>query len=186
MELLVVLGVFTTTVMMTSAIFLQSNVVQRRVLLMNAAQADLRFSLEAMVREVRQGGIDYGFYEGAGGIELPADRLVVTNPYGQREEFFTSTDANVCPTGITKCVAARLDGGTPEAMTSRSLEVERMFFYITPSADPFTVDPSSGTYPSDTQPTVTIVISGRTNGVKPTDVVSLDAQTTVTARTYVR
>jgi len=186
MELLVVLGVFSTTVMLTSAIFLQSNVVQRRVLLMGAAQADLRFTLEAMVREVRQGGVDYGYYEGEGGIELPADRLVVTNPYGEREMFFTSTDPGVCPQGIARCVAVSIDGGAPESMTSRSFELERMFFYITPSADPFTVDPDSGTYLSDIQPTVTVVISGKTKGSKPTDIVAVDAQTTVTARTYVR
>jgi prepilin-type N-terminal cleavage/methylation domain-containing protein len=186
MELLVVLGIFSTTVMLASAIFLQTNAVQRRVILVNAAQSDLRFSFEAMVREVRHGGLDYDYYEGEGGIELPTDRLVVTNPYGQREEFFPSTDSSVCPIGISKCIAVRIDGGQPEAMSSNSFILEDMFFYITPSANPFVLDETSGTYLSDVQPTVTIVVSGRTNGLKPTDIFNIDIQTTVAARTYAR
>lgn len=186
MELLVVLGVFSTTVMLTSAIFLQSNAVQRRVILMNAAQADLRFTLEAMVREVRQGGVDYSYYEREGGVEVPADRLVVTNPFGQREEFFSSTDPAVCPEGIPKCVAVSIDGGSAEPMTSDSFILDRMTFRITPIVDPFTLDPSSGDYLSDLQPTVTVSISGKTNGVKVQDVVPIASQTTVTARTYAR
>lgn len=186
MELLVVLGVFSMTVTMASAIFLQTNAVQRRVILMNAAQADLRFTLEAMVREVRHGGLDYSYYEGEGGIELPSERLVVINPYGEREEFFASTDPNTCPAGITKCIAVSLEGGDAESMTSNSFILENMFFYITPSADPFSIEEASGTYPSNVQPTITIVVSGRTNGVKPTDIFNIDIQTTVTARTYAR
>lgn len=186
MELLVVLGVFSITVTMASAIFLQSNAVQRRVILMNAAQADLRFSLEAMVREVRQGGVDYAFYERDGGVELPTDRLAVTNPFGQLEEFFMTDDPTVCPEGVPRCLAVSIDGAAGEPMTSRSLIVDRVLFYVTPNVDPFTRDVDSGLYLSDIHPSVTMIISGRTNGVKAEDVVPVQAQTTVSTRTYAR
>jgi len=186
MELLVVLGVFSLVVSMTSAIFLQANAVQRRVLIVSAAQADLRFALEAMVREIRNGGIDYSFYEGGGGISVPSERLVVTNSFGQREEFFLETSPSICPAGISKCIAIRIDGGTTESLTSASINIERLVFYITPTVDPFTIDEASGLYPADLQPTVTVAIAARTNAVKAANILNLNAQTTATARTYAR
>lgn len=186
MELLVVLGVFSLAVTLTSAIFLQANAVQRRVLIVNAAQADLRFALEAMVREVRNGGIDYSFYAGSGGIPVPSERLVVTNSFGERQEFFLETSPTVCPQGITRCIAVRLENGTVESLTSTSLNVERLLFYISPTVDPFTLDEASGSYQADLQPTVTIAITAETNAVKPENILNLSAQTTATARTYAR
>lgn len=186
MELLVVLGVFSVTVMLTSSIFLQANAVQRRVLLLSAAQADLRFALEAVVREVRMSGVDYAVYLAAGGgVEIPSDRLIVRNPFGQRETFFLSRDPSVCPAGSPSCLAVSVDDGPAESMTSAAVAVDRLHFFISPSVDPFSVD-ASGSYPADRQPTVTMVIEARTLGAKPQDVVTLNAQTTVTARTYVR
>lgn len=186
MELLVVLGVFSLAVTMTSAIFLQANAVQRRVLVVNAAQADLRFALEAMVREIRNGGIDYSFYEGGGGIQIPADRLVVINSFGQREEFFLETSPAICPEGISQCIAVRIDGGAAESLTSSSINVENLVFYISPSVDPFTIDDASGVYPADLQPTVTVAMTVRTNAIKAENILNLSAQTTATARTYAR
>lgn len=187
MELLVVLGVFTMTTSMSTAIFLQANQVQRRVLAITSAQADLRFALEAMVREVRSGGIDYAFYENTmGGVPIPSDILVATNPFGQREEFFVEHSSTVCPEPVQNCIALSLDGSAPQPLTSRSIDIEQLVFYISPSLDPFILDKASGQYKSDLQPTVTIYIKGRTTNPKVDENVSLSAQTTVTVRSYVR
>ena len=61
-----------------------------------------------------------------------------------------------------------------------------MSFYVTPQADPFTIDEDSGLYKADEQPVVTVAMRVRTQGRKPEDVVTLDAQTTIAARSYVR
>ena len=187
MELLVVMGIFSLTVGVTSAIFLQSNQAQRRVLASTAAQSDLRFALEALVREVRSGTVDYAFYEAsAGGVSVPVRRLVIKNASGRREEFYLEESPAVCPVGTAKCLAISLDGGAPQSVTSAGVVIDTLLFYVSPTVDPFTPDPATGAYKADQQPTVTIAMRARTTNPKPEDVVIINAQTTVTARTYAR
>ena len=185
MELLVVMGLFSLTVGITSSIFLLSNQAQRRVLAITAAQADMRFALEAMAREVRGGQIDYETYEAAGGIQAPAEKLIIKSASGSRMEFYAETSAAVCPAGIAKCLAVRVDG-LGRAVTSTGVLLQDLLFYITPSADPFDIDEASGLYKADSQPTVTIAIRIQTQGRKPEDLVTMGAQTTIAARTYAR
>lgn len=185
MELLVVMGIFSLTVALTSSIFLLSNQAQRRVLAITAAQADLRFALEAVVREVRAGTIDYETYEAAGGVPVPADSLILLSASGSRLEFYAETSPAVCPAGVAKCLAVRVDG-VPQAITSNGILLEDLTFFITPQADPFTIDEASGLYKSDEQPLVTLALKVKTQGRKPEDVVTLNAQTTIAARSYVR
>ncbi|HJV32807.1 MAG TPA: prepilin-type N-terminal cleavage/methylation domain-containing protein [Patescibacteria group bacterium] len=185
MELLVVMGIFSLTVALTSSIFLLSNQAQRRVLAITAAQADLRFALEAVVREVRAGTIDYATYEAAGGVPVPADSLILLSASGSRLEFYAETSPAVCPAGTAKCLAVRVDG-VPQAITSTGILLEDLTFFITPQADPFTIDEASGLYKSDEQPLVTLALKVKTQGRKPEDVVTLNAQTTIAARSYVR
>lgn len=185
MELLVVMGVFSMTVAITSAIFLQANKAQRRVLALSSAQADLRFALEAVVREVRAGAIDYATYEAAGGVSVPAGRLILKSASGHELEFYAETDSGVCPTGISKCLAVRVDG-VAQSITSSRILLEKMTFFVTPQTDPFTLDAGSGLYKADAQPTVTLALQVKTLGASPEDVVTLNAQTTVASRSYAR
>ena len=187
MELLVVMGIFSIVVTLSSGIFLQSNRAQRRVLTATAAQADLRFVLEAIVREVRSGAIDYAYYASSGGVSVPTDRLILKTAGGQREEFFLERTAGVCPTGVSQCIAMRLDGGASQSLTSLGINVDRLTFYVTPQVDPFTVDPASGLYASSKQPTVTMAVRVTTVGSQARqDPVTYTAQTTVASRVYVR
>ncbi len=186
MEILVVMGVFSLTVTIASTVFLLVNQAQRRVLAITAAQADLRFAMEAIVREIRGGQIDYATYEGAqGGIATPTDRLIVKSASGSRLEFYADTSPSVCPSGIVKCLSVKVNG-TSQSLTSSGVLLEKLVFYITPGADPFTIDPASGLYKSNAQPTVTMAIQIKTTGPKQLDVVTMNAQTTVTSRLYAR
>jgi len=185
MELLVVMGIFSLTVGITSSIFLLSNQAQRRVLAITAAQADLRFTLEAVVREVRAGFIDYETYEAAGGIPIPADSLIIRSASGARLEFYEETSAAICPSGVAACLAVRVDG-VPQSVTSSGILLEDLTFFITPQADPFSIDEDSGLYKADAQPMVTVAMKVRTQGRRPEDIVTLNAQTTIAARSYVR
>jgi hypothetical protein len=185
MELLVVMGLFSLTVGITSSIFLLSNQAQRRVLAITAAQADMRFALEAMTREIRGGQIDYATYEAAGGIQAPAEKLIIKSANGTRMEFYAETSAAICPAGIAKCVAVKVDG-VAQAVTSTGVLLQSLVFYITPTADPFDIDEASGLYKADAQPTVTVAIRVQTQGRRPEDIVTMGAQTTIAARTYAR
>ncbi len=185
MELLVVLGIFSLTVALTSSIFLISNQAQRRVLAVTAAQADLRFALEAVVREVRAGSIDFATYEAAGGIPVPADSLILLSASGSRLEFYAESSPSVCPSGVATCLAVKVDG-VAQSVTSSGVLLEDVTFFISPQADPFAIDEDSGLYKSDAQPLVTVALKVRTQGRRPEDIVTFQAQTTIAARTYVR
>jgi len=185
MELLVVMGVFSLTVAMTSAIFIQTNRAQRRVLALTAAQADLRFALEEIVREVRGGQIDYATYEGSGGVSVPSDALIIKSAAGSRLKFYAETNPTICPNGVAKCLAVDVDGQT-QSVTSAGVTLQDLTFFISPQADPFSVDAPSGLYKADAQPLVTIALKVRTAGSKTEDPAVLSAQTTVASRTYAR
>ncbi len=186
MEILVVMGIFSVTVTIASGIFLLSNRAQRRVLAITTGQADMRFALEAMVREVRGGQIDYATYEGSGGgIPTPTDRLILKDPTGGNLVFYAETNPTVCPAGIAKCLAVKVNG-TPQSLTSAGVLLEKLVFYVTPANDPFSIDAASGLYKANSQPTVTVAIQLKTLGPKPEDVVTLNAQTTAVSRAYAR
>lgn len=185
MELLVVMGIFSLTVALTSSIFLLSNQAQRRVLAITAAQADMRFTLESIVREVRAGFIDYETYEASGGIQVPSANLILRSASGARLEFYMETNPSICPPGVAACLAVRVDG-VSQSVTSSGVLLENVTFFITPQADPFMIDEGSGLYKSDEQPVVTVAMKVRTQGKKPEDIVVLNAQTTISARSYVR
>lgn len=187
MELLVVMGIFSLTVMIATSIFMQSNKAQRRVLVVTNAQASLRFALESIVREVRTGRIDYSTYAASGGVSVPAEKLMLVNSDGEKEEFYLETNPAICSAPSTKCLVVKIDGGTPQSVTSSGVDVEQLTFYVSPQEDPFTVDQSTGSYASDKQPTVTVMLGLKTAGTASgVESASFNAQTTVTARTYVR
>ncbi len=185
MELLVVMGIFVLTVGLASTIFIQSNRAQRRVLALTAAQADLRFALEAIVREVRGGQIDYATYAGSGGVQVPAGKLIIRSAAGSRLTFYAETNPTVCPSGVAKCLAVDVDG-QKQSMTASRVLLQNLTFYITPQSDPFNADPASGLYGADQQPLVTIALKLKTGGSNTEDPAVLSAQTTVASRLYVR
>jgi hypothetical protein len=184
MELLVVLGVFSMAVAMASAVFIQSSKVQRRVLAQTSAQTDLRFALEAMVREVRGGLIDYAAYENEGGVQIPTDHLWIKSASGNELKFFTSKDPVVCPSGIVSCLAVSV-GGSVQSMTSSGITLQNLTFYVSPQTDPFSLDAASGLYKADAQPVVTIAMRVKAGSVTEGQI-TLDAQTSVASRTYAR
>lgn len=63
MEMVVVLAVFSTTALMAVDLFLTITNVQRQVRNVQAVQSDARFAMESMVKTVKQGTIDYAYYQ---------------------------------------------------------------------------------------------------------------------------
>lgn len=180
-----VLGLFTLTVTMASDIFLLSNRAQRRVLTVTAAQADIRFALESMTREIRTGRVDYDRYAVTGGVAIPASHLIIQSAAGSREDFYLATDATICPMNSAACLALSVDGGTAQSLTSVGVSIQKLSFFISPQQDPF-AQASNGAYGADAQPTVTIAIEARTTNTGPQDTLTFNAQTTVASRIYAR
>lgn len=190
LEMLIVLGIFSTVVVIASDIFLMSSRVQRKVFGLERAQADARFLLEAMTREVRTGEIDYAYYSDRGAaIDRPDRELALVDPTGTKIRFFASdaaTEGN-CPDEASRpCLLVAIGADAPQPMTPKGLIVRELGFYVAPAVDPFVFDPAGGGYAADDQPRVTIVMSLEATEVRSEERTAVSAQTTVSSRKYKR
>ena len=81
----------------------------------------------------------------------------------------------------------KLTSFTPHADIPASEVTGRqdLTFFISPQADPFSLDTASGLYKGDSQPLVTIAMRVKTGNALEGQT-TLDAQTTVASRTYAR
>lgn len=189
-ELLVVLGLFVMVMTAAVDIFLLTSRSQRKVFSLERAQSDARFTLEAMVREIRTGSIDFSYYASLGpNIPVPADELALLDSTGTAIRFRQSGEGeeNFCANADSApCLLVIIGGGTPASITPKGVKVDRAKFYVRPSTDPAAFDPASGTYGADIQPQVTVVLALTANAVKPEDRVALYVQTTTASRDYGR
>jgi len=156
MEMLVVMGIFSVVVTAASDIFMLSNRVERKVFASEKMQSDARYTLEAMVREVRSDSIDYGYYAAHEGLRLPEDRLALIGANGDRIIFSQGTDCY--DAASSPCLVVSVNGGATAPMTPKNVKLRQLLFYISPNVDPMAMNPVDGTYASGVQPRVTIVM----------------------------
>ncbi|MFH1028326.1 MAG: type II secretion system protein, partial [Pseudomonadota bacterium] len=64
MEILLVLGIFSTTLLLVINIFVSSSNLQQRTIVAQRLTADARYTIETIARAVRSGTVDYDFYSG--------------------------------------------------------------------------------------------------------------------------
>ncbi|KPJ85499.1 hypothetical protein AMJ57_02860 [Parcubacteria bacterium SG8_24] len=190
MELLVVLTIFSTVVVAATDIFLLSSRSQRKIFSLERAQADARFTMEAMTREIRTGNLDYGYYDGRGTpIGLPEVELALIDSTGAAIRFHESDAGNeeACPEPQSRpCLLVTVGANDPASITPKGVRVRNLKFYISPTVDPTVFDPVSGSYAADEQPRVTIVLVLETTGTKAEERSVVYFQTTATNRSYVR
>ncbi len=207
MELVVVLGVFSTSIFIITEIFMFTNRSQKKVLAYQKVQSDASYALETMARAVRLGRIDYAHYTT---VSNPEEELYVFDSDGRQAVFKKGTGADCVNAVSSPCVVAGIDqdaNGTAEqfaAITPKGIKITDLKFYIVPVDDPFYVSACSANEDcisgigicdtvtnlcrvSDKQPMVTIVIS--TIEAEPPSQeapVSVTLQTTVSSREYYR
>ncbi|MDO8571922.1 MAG: type II secretion system protein [bacterium] len=185
-ELVVVISVFSITLVATTDIFMRSQRIQRRTAALERLQDDARYIMSKISSEVRAGAIEYAFYPSG---QIPADgseELALINFEGKKLRFKASSEQ--CPdVQSTPCVLLSDDGGTSwGSATSKSITVERLYFYITPLKDPFFLDEATNEFTADQQPRVTVVLAlsaivkGQQEPAKTT------LQTTISTRAYKR
>lgn len=207
-EILTVVAVFSIIILIATNIFLYAIQSQRRAADAQRTQGDIRFSIEAMAREVRYGAIEYACYSSTdcipGGEPPVLDSvthqtsvLAVIDTEGKRIRFRTAADA----LGYTRLLVCSIEvpseplnkcatGAEWDAMTPIGVRVENALFYITPTQDPFALCegaacPSGRAYAVDEQPRVTMILRTRPSSNDPfPERVSM--QTTVTSRVYGR
>lgn len=187
MELLVVLGIFSTVVASATDIFMMASRAQRKVFALERTQADARFTMEAIAREVRTGSVDYDYY-GDGLTESGAvEVLALVDSVGKRIRFYKSSDAADCADAAsTPCLMVTIDGGGTAPLTPKGVKVFNVAFFVSPSSDPSYFDTVTASYPVNTQPRVTMTMVMESAAQDPRERSIVYLQTTVTNRGYHR
>ncbi len=175
MEMVVVLGLFSLTVATASDIFIMSNRAQRKVFSMERAQADARYTLEAMVREIRNDLVDYQYYSGT--VPLPADSLALIDENSSQIVFEKSDAATgqYCADADSQpCLLVTVDGSAPAPITPKSVRLRNLKFYVAPYRDPSIYDATIDGFVSNLQQRVTVVMvlenTNQTEGLTITSV----------------
>jgi len=179
-EMMVVMVVFSLLSVALSGIFVQFFNVEKRGYADQKLSSDMRFTLEMIAREVRMGNIDYrltGYYGGT--VPVPTDTLALLDTSEAQTLFgLAGTD---CET-TNDCYVFVRRNGTDYRITPEELAVNKLIFYISPTADPFTLQ-AAGTYLANEQPHVVILLEEK--DIKTGDIV-LKMQTSVSSKIYKR
>ncbi|MEY4744820.1 MAG: hypothetical protein RL272_765 [Candidatus Parcubacteria bacterium] len=190
MELLVVLTIFSMVVTTATDIFLLTNRSQRKIFGLERTQADARYTLEAMVREVRTGSIDYAYYAGrASPLGTPDGELALIDGTNTPIKFKVSDAGSetLCADAQSRpCLLVAIGANPPAAITPKNVAVRTAKFYVAPAADPLSFNSVSGTYASNAQPHVTIVLVLESRGDRAGEQSVVYLQTTATNRGYKR
>lgn len=192
MELLVALSIFSTVVAAATDIFLMANRSQRKILALERAQADARFTMETIAREFRNDQVDYAYYADRPQPESgPLDRLALIDGGGNSIRFGVSEDGQACADAASSpCLVVAVNEGSPTAVsapfTPKGVVVRNAKFYLAPTVDPVNFNPVSGMFDSDIQPRVTIVLVLESVSAHIQEQTLTYFQTTVTNRNYRR
>lgn len=188
MELVVVMGIFSMVVVAASDIFLLASTAQRKVFDLERIQADARFTMEAITREVRAGGIDYGYYEGrADPVSVPERELALVDSNNTHLVFYRSEDPGDCvDQNSAPCLVVRIESGDSVPITPRDVVVRTASFYIAPATDPTKFTVETGTYDTDQHPRVTVVLVLEASAGRAARRALVSFQTTVASRIYRR
>jgi len=190
MELLVVLTIFSTVVTSATDIFLLTNRSQRKIFGLERAQADARFTIEAITREIRTGSIDYAYYAGrAAPMAIPDAELALIDSSNTKIKFEVSTVSNqaLCADAQSRpCLLVTVGTNPAVAITPKKVAVRTAKFYIEPLTDPLTYDPVAGVYTTNVQPHVTVVLALESRGDRAGEQSVVYLQTTATNRGYRR
>lgn len=188
MELIVVLGIFTTVVVAASDIFLLSASAQRKIFGLERTQSDARFTMEALAREFRAGEVDYAYYESrVDPMEAPDDELALIDSNNVKVRFFRTSDPDICADEKSSpCLAVKVGDNDSASMTPRNVVVRNAQFYISPMLDPTDFDPATGLYEANEQQMVTVILALESVLAKANENVLVSFQTTIANRVYRR
>lgn len=181
MEMLVALSLFSVVVTITTNIFFSFQQASRKTENLEVVTAGARLIMERIVREVREGTIDYAWYadhQPALNLTQSQNSLSILNREGKMILFaFDSTGHTL-----------QLQVGTDtENLSSSKLAVRDLSFKISPTKDPFVFDTDSGKYFENAQPRVTVLLSLDNNlPANHANYVHYDLQTTISSRVYQR
>ena len=171
-EMVVSLGLFSVVMLISLTALLAVSQAQKEAIAAQNNFDNLRFSLEAMTREIKLGSSfdcngttpdldSCPFNPGPG-----TSRLTFKNGEGTKVAYFIKSNQLIRRTGAPPCNVAPYC-----AVTAKAVSITRFSFYV------------SGAPKNDVeQPRITVVIEGGTAGFKPEQTFSFNLQTTISPR----
>lgn len=186
MEMLVALTLFSLVVTISTDLFFTFQRTSRKTENLENLVASARLMMEQIVREMRQGTIDYRFYADRSillGAQPIQTTLALRGQDGGQVQFEFSGD--------TSTLTMRR-AGIAESLNSAGILVCQASFSIAPVSNPFEFvaaegDPRSGQFRTNTQPRVTVFFSlGSTEESCQSNRGEYALQTTISSRQYAR
>lgn len=183
MELVVVVAVFSLVMVIAMDLYFAAHKSERKIVAIQKVQSDARYSMEAIAREVRVEKIDYSYYSDGQLTAQPfVDVLALRDEDNKPVIFKKMVDTIAGCTATLPCLGVKIgDDGDWQRMTPKNIAVDKLDFYISPTADPFD---ASATIKE--QPRVTIVFGSHNiaPNSSPEDQKNLILQTTASSRNY--
>lgn len=161
LEMLVSIGIFAVVIIASVGLLLSISEAQQKASNVQNIQDNIRFTLELITKELRQGNA----YAGGGCSGDSCTAITFTNKQGQNTGYCLSG-------GVIRRFSTIIPCADGSALTGGNVSISRLIFYI--------VGEQSG--PSDGQPRVTVVVSGQSASSQVELESSLNLQTTVTQR----
>ncbi|MDD5726333.1 MAG: hypothetical protein PHC53_02880 [Patescibacteria group bacterium] len=184
-ELLVVMVLFTFSLLILTQTYLTFIRLSHRTSNSATIQQDMRFVMEYMARSARNGAIDYPAPPLAIDAVTSTLRLKAENQLAWMMRKSQPGDVRCGDAPSVSCLLVSSDDGANWApITSKGVNVEKFNIYVRPSLSPFVLQ--GGTYSSDQQPYVSVQVKMTFNTPIDKEKVSMEAQTTVSSRVYVR
>ncbi|MFH1867261.1 MAG: prepilin-type N-terminal cleavage/methylation domain-containing protein [Patescibacteria group bacterium] len=183
MEVVVVMFIFTLAAVIIAEIFINVQRAQQRTRDLQTAFTDARYVLEVIAKEIRSGFINYSEYTVQGEEVAQNSNLYITTSQGN-SLYFRKAPVAECR-GTVDCIQlSKNDGVEWFDLTTPTLRVDTLEFFVTPLEDPFPTEVTATT--PDIQPQVTIVLKTSSTNIKIAEQKPTYLQTTVTARVYAR
>ena len=174
-EILVTVGIFAITVIISSGIFINVNNLQQQAASMERLQNEGRYVLEKIGKEIRGRELDYSqlVFSSTGLV----DSLVF-----KKDEFGEVLELDFNKN--SKSILFTLDGemGRNSAqLNSSDVLVDKALFLVNPQDDPYSLFSTSTPF---AQPRVTILLSLKNKNMPERYQRSLDLQTTFSSKVY--
>lgn len=178
-ELVVVLALFSIISSIVATIFVLFSRAQTRTITNQNLISDTRYIVETLVRDVRNGRIDYARYSDP--VSDVESSLYLIDENGDNVEYHIVQDG--CAELVDNCLQI-VRGGNSAILSSNTTNIAQMHFYIYPVRDPFSF--SQGVFKSNEQPGVTVAIVSEAVDAQGDIPIQINLQTTVSSKQYVR
>lgn len=183
MEIVVGLALFGVALISLTDIYLLSQKTQNKLVGETRIQADARFVMEVLAREIRMNLIDYAAIDQAD-FSPALNYLPLIDVAGNRLVFMTTSSPAICEPGTASCLAVKQNDSAWASITPKGVNILKSEFYIYPEADPYAI--VGNQYAASSTPRVTIILSSENITSKQAEKNIQNLQTTVSSRVYKR